>query len=35
MARFLILPSVRRSPFGGLYVRIGRRQRLIHIGGWL
>jgi hypothetical protein len=30
--RFL---SVRRSMFGGWYVRVGRRRRLIHVGGWL
>lgn len=35
MRRFYLLPRVRRSMFGGVYVRFGRRRRLMHIGGWL
>lgn len=29
------LLSIRRSPFGGFYVRYGRKRRLVHVGGWL
>lgn len=30
MRPFRLLPVVRRSRFGGWYVRVGRRQRLMH-----
>lgn len=33
--RFRLIPTIRRSPFGGWYVRFGARRRLIHVGGWL
>ena len=32
---FALLPRLRRSPFGGWYLRFGRNGRLRHVGGWL
>lgn len=34
MHPFRLIPTLRRSPFGGWYLRVGRTRRLLHVGNW-
>lgn len=34
MRPFRLVPSIQRGQYGGLYLRIGRTRRMLHIGNW-